>query len=196
MSRTYRNLLWLSLAFTVACGGDGDASGGTRGALAASEGEDADEQADEGADADEGVSLADLDCPLGGDTAPIDVSFDCDTITVVSCKDLSNVVVECADGTHQKTEGLHGQDGTFTCTGEQEGQEIVGVWVKSGNNASGDGPGYGERFDAPEDSCEPEVPPTDEEPPADEPPTDEEPPADEPPADEEPPEDDEPVIPL
>jgi hypothetical protein len=28
------------------------------------------------------------------------------------------------------------------------------VWVKAGNNASGDGPGYGERFDSDLD-CEP-----------------------------------------
>lgn len=44
------------------------------------------------------------------------------------------------------------------------GGTVVGVWVKAGENHSGDGPGYGERFDAPEGACTP-LPPA--EPPAD-----------------------------
>jgi hypothetical protein len=206
MRRTYRNLFWLSLSLTVACGGGDNSDGsGARGALAASEGDgseapgsgdgdgtsdedpaagdgDGDGGGDGDGDGDDTVSVDDLDCPQGSSTTQIDVAFNCDEITVVSCKDLSNVVLELADGTHQKTEGLHGQTGTFGGTGDQAGEEIVGVWVKSGSNASGDGPGYGERFDAPEGGCDPVGEPQDpEDPPADEdPPVANDPPEEDP----------------
>lgn len=85
-----------------------------------------------------------LDCPRGGSTGPIAVRFECYEVHIVSCKELSNVVIELADGEHYKYDGLEGHYGTFGA-GEQE---IVGVWVKAGSNASGDGPGYGERFDS------------------------------------------------
>ncbi len=86
----------------------------------------------------------DLDCPRGGPTGPIAVRFECTEVHVVSCKDLSNVVLAYADGEHAKFDGLKGHYGTFG-GGERE---IVAVWVKAGNNQSGDGPRYGERFDS------------------------------------------------
>ncbi len=70
-------------------------------------------------------------------------------VYVTSTKDLSNVVLEFADGSHQKFEGLSSYSGTFQGTGEHAGKEVVGVWVKSGCNTSSDGPGYGERIDNP-----------------------------------------------
>lgn len=73
------------------------------------------------------------------------------SVYVTSSKDLSNVVLEFADGQHQKFEGLHGYTGTFQGTGVHAGKEVVGVWIKSGCNESGDGPGYGERIDNPGD---------------------------------------------
>ena len=76
----------------------------------------------------------------------IDVVFECGSITVYSCKDLSNVVLEFENGERQRFEGLQGQVGTFSGSA---GGRIVGVWVKAGSNGSGDGPGYGERFDVP-----------------------------------------------
>ncbi len=85
-----------------------------------------------------------LDCPRGGPTGPIAVRFECYEVHVVSCKELSNVVIELADGEHYKFDGLEGHYGTFGA-GDKV---IVGVWVKAGSNASGDGPGYGERFDS------------------------------------------------
>jgi hypothetical protein len=85
-----------------------------------------------------------LDCPRGGPTAPIAVHFECNEVHVVSCKDLSNVVVEFEDDEHYKYDGLDGHYGTFGAGDRQ----IVGVWVKAGNNGIGDGPGYGERFDS------------------------------------------------
>jgi hypothetical protein len=72
-------------------------------------------------------------------------------VYVTSSKDLSNVVLGFADGTHQKFEGLHGYSGTFQGTGEHAQKEVVCVWIKSGANASGEGPAYGERIDNPED---------------------------------------------
>jgi len=71
------------------------------------------------------------------------------SVYVTSTKDLSNVVLAFDDGVHQKFEGLSGYSGTFEGTGANAGKEIVTAWVKSGPNASGDGPGYGERFDNP-----------------------------------------------
>ena len=85
-----------------------------------------------------------LECPRGGPTGPIAARFECYEVHIVSCKELSNVVVEFKDGEHYKYDGLEGHYGTFGA-GDKE---IVAVWVKAGNNASGDGPGYGMRFDS------------------------------------------------
>lgn len=65
-------------------------------------------------------------------------------VWVQSTKDLSNVVVQYSDGTKQKYDNLSGRTGTFG-SGRKT---IARVWVKSGCNQSGDGPGYGERFEA------------------------------------------------
>lgn len=75
-----------------------------------------------------------------------DATYD-NSVYVTSTKDLSNVVLEFADGAHQKFQGLHGFTGTFQGTGENEGKQVVGVWIKSGCNNSSGGPGYGERID-------------------------------------------------
>jgi hypothetical protein len=77
-------------------------------------------------------------------TYPYDVDAP-ESVYVTSTKELSNVVLEFADGTHQKFDGLSGYTGTFEGTGDNAEKEIVGVWIKSGCNHSGDGPGYGER---------------------------------------------------
>lgn len=79
-----------------------------------------------------------------GSSAVVGAVFDCTSVTVSSTKDLSNVVLQFADGTVQKFDGLSGEKGTFAGTGANDGAVITGVWIKSGNNASGDGPGYGE----------------------------------------------------
>lgn len=82
----------------------------------------------------------------------VDVTFDGDgtSVFIESTKDLSNVVLEFEDGSHHKFDGLsQGPTGIFAGSGVHEGKTIVGVWVKSGCNKSGDGPGYGERFDSP-----------------------------------------------
>jgi hypothetical protein len=66
------------------------------------------------------------------------------SVYVTSTKDLSNVVLEFADGTHQKFDGLSSYSGTFSGTEGNSNKEIVGVWIKSGCYQSNDGPGYGE----------------------------------------------------
>jgi len=75
------------------------------------------------------------------------VTFRSDDVYVTSTKDLSNVVLGFSDGSKQKFEGLHGYTGSFRGTGGNYNKRIDKVWVKSGCNSSGDGPGYGERFE-------------------------------------------------
>ncbi len=95
-----------------------------------------------------------LTCPKGGSTGPIRVVFACDAVTIESCKDLSNVVLEFEDGSRIRYEGLNGRSGTFSGSGELAGDRIVRVWVKAGANHSGDGPGYGQRFEASGNTCD------------------------------------------
>jgi hypothetical protein len=73
--------------------------------------------------------------------------FSCDnqSVTTYSTKDLSNVVLKFADGTEYKFDNLNcGKSKNFSGIGTNDGKEIVGVWIKSGCNSSGAGPGYGE----------------------------------------------------
>ncbi|HEX2473549.1 MAG TPA: TadG family pilus assembly protein [Lacipirellulaceae bacterium] len=70
------------------------------------------------------------------------------SVYVTSTKELSNVVLdfgpdEFGNPRQQKFDGLSGYTGNFEGVGDYEGLDIVGVWIKSGCNASGDGPGYG-----------------------------------------------------
>ena len=65
------------------------------------------------------------------------------SVTTTSTKDLSNVVLNFCDGVHQKYDGLSGYSSTFSGSGANTGKIIQGVWIKSGCNNSGDGPGYG-----------------------------------------------------
>lgn len=85
-------------------------------------------------------SLAQSDC-----LPTIEVTFSADGTTayVQSDKDLSNVVLKFCDGSlDYKFDNLSGTEGTFS----YQNKELAGVWVKSGCNQSGDGPGYGEFF--------------------------------------------------
>jgi hypothetical protein len=103
-------------------------------------------------DADGGFAL---DCPHGGKVSVVHVAFHCGAITTYTCKDLSNVVLEFEDGTRQRFEDQSGHVNTFTGTGANAGKRVVRVWVKAGPNFSGDGPGYGERVEAPDETCQP-----------------------------------------
>ncbi|MBI3465624.1 MAG: hypothetical protein HY000_21610 [Planctomycetes bacterium] len=80
-------------------------------------------------------------------------SADGTSVTVTSEKDLYNVVLEFADRSHQKFEGLTLQSGEFQGTCENTGKPVVGCWVKSGTHARGDGPGYGKHLGNPRLHC-------------------------------------------
>lgn len=84
--------------------------------------------------------------PTKGSQPQIVVTFQDREVYIESTKDLSNVVLEFDNGYRYKYDGLSGRTGTFRGPGNYNGRKIVGCWVKSGSNASGDGPGYGERF--------------------------------------------------
>lgn len=73
-------------------------------------------------------------------------SEDHKSVTATSDKDLSNVVLKFSDGTTQKFEDLSGFEQVFSGTGNHADKCIEGIWIKSGCNQSGDGPGYGEWF--------------------------------------------------
>ena len=60
---------------------------------------------------------------------------------ITSDKGISNIVVMDCNGDTVKTEFK----GNMTSLKLEDGAATV--WVKSGNNKSGDGPGYGERFE-------------------------------------------------
>jgi LPXTG-motif cell wall-anchored protein len=78
------------------------------------------------------------DCAPGS----ITVTVTCTTVTITSTKAISNVVKDFSGSTpDEKIDGLSGTTYSFPYT-----PDLVGVWVKSGNNASGDGPGYGKYF--------------------------------------------------
>lgn len=90
--------------------------------------------------------------PSKGCEPQVEVTFSADrtSVDVTSSKDLSNVVLKFSNGVEFKFDNLSlGQSATFTGVGAYVGLEIETVWVKSGCNKSGDGPGYGERFDTP-----------------------------------------------
>ncbi|HKU38880.1 MAG TPA: hypothetical protein VJR89_12055 [Polyangiales bacterium] len=106
--------------------------------------------------ADGGAAVdAGLTCEKGGSVAALRVEFTCRSVTVYTCKDLSNLVVEFEDGTRQRFEGQSGHVNDFSGTGANAGKRIVRVWVKAGANHSGEGPGYGQRVETTVTECPP-----------------------------------------
>ncbi|MGB0165381.1 MAG: DUF7467 domain-containing protein [Luteibaculum sp.] len=82
-----------------------------------------------------------------GSSADIEADFeDCYEVKLESSKDLSNIVIDFAPAgfgsEDKKLDGLSGHKKTL-----KENKEILGVWVKSGANHSGDCPGCGEYFE-------------------------------------------------
>jgi len=71
-------------------------------------------------------------------------SGDHHSVVATSTMNLSNVVLKYSDQQTQKFENLTGNSITLSGTGAHNGKCIIGVWIKSGCNQSGDGPGYGE----------------------------------------------------
>lgn len=85
--------------------------------------------------------------PQDASQPQISVEYRYRSVFVTSTMDLSNVVLKYANDATQKFDGLTGFSGTFAGTGDNANQPIYRVWVKSGNNESGEGPGFGEPFD-------------------------------------------------
>lgn len=98
------------------------------------------------------MSLAALAIPVSAAEADIDIQLDCESgvIEASSSKNISNIVYS-VDGDHSKIE--FDDPGPYSYTLGLDG--VSTVWVKSGSNESGDGPGYGERFDIASDACAP-----------------------------------------
>ncbi len=94
------------------------------------------------------ATLAIAVVPATAAPAEVTVDVDCDNglIVITSTKDISNIVYS-VDGEHTKLDELTGTSYELPL------DSISTLWVKSGNNQSGDGPGYGERFDIPSDVC-------------------------------------------
>jgi hypothetical protein len=88
--------------------------------------------------------------------ATVTLAYDCAeaTVTVTSSKDLSNIVYQI-DGSRTRLDEL---SGTVYVIDLDTLEGLETTWVKSGNNRSGDGPGYGQRFDFDyEATCAPDL---------------------------------------
>jgi hypothetical protein len=93
---------------------------------------------------------------MAAPTGVITVDYDCEAgaWVITSEKMLSNVVVG-DDGMEDKTELSDLELYTYTVS-DPDGELDV-IWVKAGNNKSGDGPGYGQRFELEAPDCDPDA---------------------------------------
>ncbi len=81
--------------------------------------------------------------PADASQPQITVEYRYTSVYVTSTLDLENVVLRTSDGGTHTFSGLSGKTGTFS----YYNKAIYNVWVKSGNNLSGEGWNYGEPFD-------------------------------------------------
>ncbi|MCA9039909.1 MAG: hypothetical protein KDA65_06115 [Planctomycetaceae bacterium] len=84
--------------------------------------------------------------PASGPIPHIEVTWKNREVYIESTKDLSNVVLQFTDGTTHKFDNLD-TNPSLTGSFSYYNKKIATAWVKSGSNESGDGPGYGERFE-------------------------------------------------
>ncbi|MCU0959608.1 MAG: VWA domain-containing protein [Pirellulaceae bacterium] len=85
--------------------------------------------------------------PAGPTKPQISVEYRFKSVLVNSTLPLENVVLKFSNGAVQTFSGLSATSGTFAGTGVNAGKAIYRVWVKSGDNLSGEGTNYGEPFD-------------------------------------------------
>ncbi|ADB15208.1 von Willebrand factor type A [Pirellula staleyi DSM 6068] len=85
--------------------------------------------------------------PTDGSKPQIYVEYRNTSVYVTSTLNLENVVLQFSGGTRQTFSGLSAKTGTFQGSSTNSGKQITKVWVKSGNNLSGEGTNYGEPFD-------------------------------------------------
>ena len=79
----------------------------------------------------------------------IEVKFADPWVIITSTRDISNIVIEYYDGQRDKFDNLTGHKFKTQGKGDNAGKMILRVWVKAGPNFSGDGPGFGQRFERP-----------------------------------------------
>ena len=92
------------------------------------------------------VILTETDC-IGNWNIPnlsADFAFDHKSADVTATRPMINVVLHFSDGTTQMFAAFGANANTYSGTGIHEDKCIVGVWIRSACNASGEGPGYGE----------------------------------------------------
>ncbi|GAA5161772.1 MopE-related protein [Ornithinimicrobium tianjinense] len=95
---------------------------------------------------------------LAASTGAIEVTYNCETGSwdITSEKALSNIVV--SDGTSEEKTEFDDSMGETHMYSVADPDGLLGtIWVKAGNNASGDGPGYGERFTLEAPDCDPDA---------------------------------------
>jgi hypothetical protein len=96
-----------------------------------------------------------LDCaePAASD---VHVLFECDSVTIYACDELSDAVLEYENGKRQRFTRLRAQTATLAARGVHDGQRIVSVRVP--DLADRHAVTAGERrFTAPADSCGPQL---------------------------------------
>lgn len=95
-----------------------------------------------------GMFAASAPSELPPNVGVIAVEFDClsDEILVTSEKRISNIVYRVGNDYTRLApiKAERTEDGLYVFAFEVPDVDVV--WVKAGNNASGDGPGYGEAF--------------------------------------------------
>lgn len=95
-----------------------------------------------------------LDCSKT-DAPDLHVLFECDSVTIYSCEEMSDAVLDYESGRSQRFARLHGQVVTLAARGVHDGQRIVSVRVP-GDGSDRDAVTGGERrIAAPDDSCGP-----------------------------------------
>jgi len=68
--------------------------------------------------------------------ADVDATLECGVLTATSTKDISNLVIEFADGSTEKLDGLTGLEYEVDLAELFPGREVVAVYVKSGDNGT------------------------------------------------------------
>lgn len=103
------------------------------------------------------VTLLGVGTAFAAPTGTVTVTYSCDSGAweITSTKGLSNVVVG-TDGAEVKTE-MPDDPELHTWRVLDTDGSVDTIWVKAGNNKSGDGPGYGERFDVVMPDCDPDA---------------------------------------
>jgi hypothetical protein len=96
-----------------------------------------------------------LDCTQP-EVSDVHVLFECDSVTIYACDELSDAVLEYENGKRQRFARLRAQTATLAARGVHDGQRIVSVRIP--DLADRHAVTAGERrFSAPGDSCGPQL---------------------------------------